>query len=290
MQEGPARKKIALAKREAASARFLAFKSNAFLDYMLDATPEERDWVKAQVLRRVSSPQLSACIWEFDGDDYLMLLDASSDIIFHAGRNGICPETNREFCMTFSSTFVLRYPWLKRDDPSFNILTRDALVAIFMHLKDAGDLHSCTRVSRLFHSAATAPVLYGSRLQKLMERCRAPELPFKSDTQFAPHQHYFAMLFFSCKTDRELESKIMAHIHAGNDALALYVRNSVVGWGYGPLPENASVVRFGKCLYTICNDRRSVLVDEDGLYVGLNLILATNNGHVNFDHPMWKRR
>jgi F-box-like len=256
---------------------------------MLDATPEERDWVKAQVLRGVSSSALPKFGWEFDGPDYLMLLDETSLIRFHVGRNGNLPSADH----AMSSDCLLRYPWLKRDDFSFNVLTRDALVSIFSHLKDAWDLYHCLRVSRLFRNAASAPSLYGARLQRLMERCSLTELPFSSDTQFAPHQHYFAMLFFSCKTDRELEAKIMAHIHAGNDALAWYIRNKVSGWGHSPLPLGSTIVRREKHLAIVYpSGIAEVLVDADALYAysypRVAKIISVTNGNANFNDFMWK--
>lgn len=242
----PPTKKIAFVKREAAKKRYLTYKNDAFLDYMLQANDEEKAWVITMIMPSDNSDNF---FWEFDGSDLLMLIKRPTIVCLLIGRHGIVPKLPYpDDGYLKSCNFILKYPWIRRDDTSIDLLTRDALVCIFKYLQTAEDLFAVTRVSRLWYKAGTDSVLYEKKISRLLKQAHLLEPPFK-DTLFRPHQYFFALLFKTCKTDKELATKILDIISKGNNELALYCRSFFSGWGWAPIHEDYTMRRQGSCIY-----------------------------------------
>lgn len=267
-------------KQKAAELRFYTFKSNQFLDWMWKATDEERKSVL---------PSYSVTWrWEFDGPDYLMCISSNGELVYDVGRNGSpafrsLQNHQRKF------EFIIDNPWMQKDDMSFSMLTRDALISILSHLHTANDLHPCLRVSKLFYSAATDRSLYDKKIQKLLTKAKLETPPFY-DPLFKPHQYFFAMCFVSCKSDEDLVKKVLREMNTGNIVLIMYCINITSGWGHKRLDDDFIVER-GDHETQIYNTKR-----EDPFYVlnetelrstdNSNTILYQGTG---FNHPRWNK-
>lgn len=269
---------ISVCALRAARLRAYVYRCNAFLDYMLEATHEERQWVVKHVLFKNYSNEFE-CV--FRGDDYMMIVGAGGrDVIRDVGRDGTPVygtvwehgswerEPSRE---------ILSYPWLKKNDTSFSLLTANVITLILMHLHTPRDLYNASRASTLFYKAATAPCLYEHKLPALLARGGLVKPPFY-DPLFKPHQYFFALSFYSCKEDGELKQKWLRHMRAeGNVAMAVYCRNTAAGWGWRRIKED-EVTRVDADLFSLSTGMLTIpLLDEDGLHLEMDGLLFSAN-------------
>ena len=218
---------------EAARKRLLTFRGDAFLDWLYEATPEDYQWVLSCVFRiQLSCNNVTL---RMNGRDLavVILVDDKQEchIIRCVGRQGY----------NYNAACIGDYMWPSRTDDSFKMLTTEVLTLIVSYLKTPQDLFNASRTCKSLYKACCSPSLYEERIPNLLAHGGIDQLPF-CDPLFKPHQYYFALCFFTCRTDRdELAYKILDHISQGNIALARYCRNMLSGFGYFPLSIDTKV-------------------------------------------------
>jgi len=131
--------------------------------------------------------------------------------------------------------------------------------------------------------------LYEPRIAALLAKSHLEKPPF-FDPLFKPHQYYFALSFFSCKSDVLLAAKILEHVWKGNTEWALFIRGIVSGYGHAPL-KKGYIVRKSNTNYDewdLINDgKTTVLISQRGIEDFGQTILSIWSG-MTFKHPQWR--
>lgn len=211
-----------------------------------------------------------------------MCISSNGELVYDVGRNG-CPAFRSLPNHQNKWAFITNNPWMHKDDMSFSMLTRDALISILSHLDTAKDLHHCLHVSKLFYSAATDRSLYDKKIQQLLTKAKLENPPFY-DPLFKPHQYFFAMCFFSCKSDRDLAKKLLRKMNAGNIALLVYCINITSGYGHKQLPDAPNVILSETSRFI----EEFVLHETNLIFGGVNSYITLDK-RTRFDHPRWNK-
>lgn len=177
--------------------RRVDFHCNAFINFCLQANPEEISW-----LNRIFGNTRIKSLSKFR-------YDRSSQCIVFRFKNGDHYSVYRfEECRgTFSrergeiTRIIQSYPWTLRSDHSASILSRDALLCIYDRIKDPRDMWSFMQVNKAFHYAGSTYSGYTLKIERLKLGSCVEILPF--DFIKDERRLFFALCFISCRPDLE---------------------------------------------------------------------------------------
>lgn len=238
------------------------YRGNAFLDYMNQASEEDRQWAKS-VFRVDNRPSYR---WEIDQDgNGIRMINGLNQTLFTVIRDNP-PHKN----VAIDPFPLLRYPWLLPGDDSVErVISRDVLIIIYGYVLDPKDQCSFMRVNKLFHKAGAAWGGYEERIEKLLVRGGLDKTvyPFRDASFHSLYQYFFALCFVSCKTDKELSDKFLKFMRTKQfDGWIVYCGTlmgilvtgghlvwdgNICTWSYDWLKVNSS----------------DIILDENGFYV-----------------------
>lgn len=248
---------------EKAWSNLYVYRGNAFLDFIYQASDQDRQWVKG-IFGLGDRP---SCVWDLSYDGNIARIkNGMGSVLFKVERD-VPPNAN----IAVDPFPLLRYPWILPGDNSVSsILTRDVLTVVYGYILNPQDQYSFMCVNKLFYRAGVLWSGYQERIEKLLVRGRLDKTiyPFNNQPTFiSPHQCYFALCFISCESDKKLSDKLLRAMRSGNfDHWIIYCGSILcVLHSDGHLIREGKSYSWSQARYGI--GRHEVLLDDEGFYM-----------------------